>query len=153
MTSLDKIGIRAEPAANAATGNAAPVLHQIRHALAELAETGNPTIIDLAAIPFAPGDRKRLLDTLGEGEVDAVVQALGRSRVRETAFPGVWLVQHFAPDGAEYATQIEVSRAPSLLMTPDGDVADSAARLGAALEGTAPSRAEPDATPLHSAQE
>ena len=37
-------------------GQVAPVLHEIRHALSRLVETGEPTRIDLSAMPYGPGD-------------------------------------------------------------------------------------------------
>ena len=47
-----------------------------------LADTGEPTRIDLAALPFGPGDEKRLLGWLGRGEVSATIDALGPTRRR-----------------------------------------------------------------------
>lgn len=109
----------------AQTGNVLPILNEVRYALALLASQGTPTTIDLSAIPFAPGDREKLDQVLGEGEVSAVVDALGETRIRETAYPGVWLVSHHSPQGDILATQIEVTRMPSLLSTPEQDIPDT----------------------------
>lgn len=114
--------------------NAVPVLHEIRHALDRLAQTQEATVIDLSAIPFAPGDRQQLLEVLGSGEVEATINAMGPTRIRETAFPGVWLVQYLGASDEEVATHIEITRCPSLLLTPEPDVAESAAALAARLE-------------------
>lgn len=107
------------------TGNLLPILNEIRYALALLASSGEPTTIDLSAIPFAPGDLEELDSVLGRGEVSAVVDALGETRIRETAYPGVWWVNHHSPQGDTLATQIEISRTPALLSTPEQDIPET----------------------------
>lgn len=138
MTRLAEIAVRVEsrPAEHSAA-NALPILHEIRHALARLRHNAEPTIIDLNAMPFGPGDEARLLEVLGQGEVSAVLDALGESRVRETAFPGVWLVEHHAPDGTRLAFHIEITRIPQLLQTPPEDLDDGLQRLDQHLSDTA----------------
>jgi hydrogenase-1 operon protein HyaF len=131
VSGLDAIKVRVEGVA-APSGdalNAVPLLHEIRHALEKLAGSGETTTIDLSSIPFGPGDKDQLLDVLGEGEVEASVDAMGPTRVRETAFPGVWLVQYVAVTGEELTTHIEVTRCPSLLVTPESDLVDAAGAL------------------------
>jgi hydrogenase-1 operon protein HyaF len=115
--------------------NALPLLHEIRHALTRLFEKGEPTTIDLTSIPFGPGDKDQLLEVLGSGEVDASVDAMGSTKVRETAYPGVWLVEYFSPTGEPLTTHIEVARCPSVILTPEQDLADAALALQARLEG------------------
>ncbi len=114
-------------------GNALPILNEIRHALARLAEHGEPTRIDLAAMPFGPGDEERLMTLLGQGEVEAKVDALGPTRIWETRFPGVWVLDYANVDGERIALQIEVDAVPQLLRTQDEDLKDSLAALDAAL--------------------
>ena len=116
-----------------ATGNIIPILNEIRHALSRLDRTGEPTTIDLSAIPFGPGEREDLLGILGKGEVEATLDALGESRIHETAYPGAWVVTHHSPLGLELTTHIEITRAPSLLQTPQEDVGEAAAALSAYL--------------------
>ncbi len=111
------------------TGNMVPILNEIRHALSHPAETGESTTIDLGAIPFGPGEREELLATLGKGEIEATLHALGESLIHETAYPGVWIVTHRSPQGGELTTCIEVTRTPSLLSTPPADVSEAAAAL------------------------
>ena len=136
MSSLDAIKIAVEglPGTAHSVRNAIPVLHEIRHALDKLASTGEATVIDLSAIPFGPGDREQLLEALGEGEVEASVHALGETRVSETRYPGVWLVQHLSPHGNDLATQIEVTRLPAMLVTPEQDIADASDALAKHLQ-------------------
>ena len=133
MSGLDAIDVRVEGPGSLGTDNVLPLLHEIRHALQRLASTGEPTTIDLSSIPFAPQDRKQLFEILGQGEVEARVDAFGPSTVRETAFPGVWLVQHLNPHREELSALIEIARLPALLLTPEADVEESAAALGARL--------------------
>lgn len=136
MAGLEAIGVRVEGPRGQleTTHNALPVLHEIRHALQRLSELGEPTVIDLSSIPFAPGDRDRLFEALGRGEVTATLDALGKTRISETAYPGVWLVQHLTTDDQVLTAQIEVTRLPTLLVTPEADLPDAVAALGAHLD-------------------
>jgi hydrogenase-1 operon protein HyaF len=114
-------------------GNALPILHEVRHGLRRLAETGETTVIDLHAMPFGPGDEARLLAILGRGEVDASIQVLGPSRVWETAFPGVWLVEHRNAENDRLTLQLEISSVPEILRSQGEDIVDAIARLDARL--------------------
>ncbi|MBK5931922.1 hydrogenase expression/formation C-terminal domain-containing protein [Halochromatium salexigens] len=114
-------------------GNALPILNEIRHALERFAEQGEPTRIDLAAMPFGPGDEDRLMALLGQGEVEASVDALGPTRVWETRFPGVWVLDYANVEGERIALQIEVDEVPQMLRTQRADITDSLAALDAAL--------------------
>jgi hydrogenase-1 operon protein HyaF len=106
-----------------ATGNARPVLFQVRHALAQLLTDGTETTIDLGAIPFAPGDERVLDEVLGNGEVKATLTVLGASHVQETAIPGVWRVDHFNETGETQSRFIEVTFMPEILKTQREDAA------------------------------
>ena len=75
---------------NELTWNVQPILHEIRHALGKLLQTGENSIIDLRSIPLAPGEEETIIDTLGRGEVRAHLDALGPSEIIETRFAGVW---------------------------------------------------------------
>ncbi len=131
MPGISDIPIRVDsPSFNA---NALPLLHEIRHALGDLASGGGPRVIDLMAIPFGPGDEDLLLQVLGTGEVKASVNAMGTSQVWESSYPGVWLLDHRDMDGRRIAFQVQVSTVPDILLTPPGDMADAAERLGERL--------------------
>lgn len=144
MSTLSDIPVRVEqsPPPPRDFGNAVPILGEVRHALARLAETGEATCIDLAAMPFGPGDEDRLLELLGRGEVQATVDALGPTRIWETRFPGVWLVDYANTDDQRLALQIEVDEVPRLLRAQRPDLTDSLraldARLEAATRATSP---------------
>ncbi|NEX20433.1 hydrogenase expression/formation protein [Thiorhodococcus mannitoliphagus] len=122
-------------------GNALPVLNEIRHALEKLVTTGEETRIDLSALPFGPGDLDRLTDWLGTGEVEATVDALGPTRVQETAIPGVWLVDYHNSEQQRLTLHIEVAPVPEILRPQPQDLADALNQLDARLEqetGTTP---------------
>lgn len=148
MSSLDQIPIALGTAADASVpagpGNALPVLHEVRHALARLLETGEHTKIDLKAMPFGPGDLDRLLTVLGTGEVQASVEALGPTRVQETAIAGVWLVDYLSTEGQRLALHLEIAPVPEILCPQPRDLDDAIATLDARLD-----RARSD-TPLTS---
>lgn len=122
---LREIRVRTE----VSSGNIAPLLHEIRHALAALLDSGACNIIDLKGIPLAPGEQESILATLGEGEVRAEIQSLGRSEIRETSYPGVWVVTHYDEEGDMKARFIEVTHMPEILQSQDPDVVDGLARL------------------------
>jgi len=103
------------------TGNAVPVLHEIKHALAELLESGQEATIDLGAIPFAPGDERILDNVLGRGEVDATLNLSGTSHVRETAIPGVWRIDHLDEKGELQSRFIEITFMPKIMNTQRED--------------------------------
>lgn len=121
------------PAAPHDFGNALPILSEIRHAVAKLIADGEATRIDLAAMPFGPGDEDRLMAMLGRGEVQATVDALGPTRIWETRFPGVWVVDYANAEGERIALQIEVDQVPQLLRTQSADLADTLSALDARL--------------------
>jgi hydrogenase-1 operon protein HyaF len=135
MTGLSSIPIQVETpnATPAQHGNAIPILHEVRHALTRLIELGESTQIDLNAIPFGPGDEERLLTLLGSGEVEASIQALGPTRVWETAIPGVWLVDYSNEEGERLALYLEVTTVPEILRTQREDLATAVAALDTRL--------------------
>ena len=125
MSSLDKIAVNAE----VTTGNVAPLLHEIRHALKRLANGEEGTTIDLRSLPLAPGEQERIEATLGTGEVRAEVDALGPTLIQETSYPGVWLITHKNTDDAVVARFIEVTYIPELLRSQPADIEAGLAKL------------------------
>ena len=129
MSVLGNIQIEVEAPRPLVTGNALPLLYEIRHGLRRLSDTGEPTVLDLRAIPFGPGDEERLFSVLGVGEVTAQISALGESTVKETRYPAVWIVEHKNSDKERIALQIEITEIPTILKTQPGDVEDSLVHL------------------------
>ena len=135
MSKLSPIPVCTAPQPAAEHGNALPVLHEVRHALERLIACGESTLIDLKALPFGPGDEARLTELLGTGEVHAVVEALGPTVIRETAIPGVWLIDYQTAEGNRLALHLEVTSVPALLRTQCADLDTALGRLEARLSG------------------
>jgi hydrogenase-1 operon protein HyaF len=119
-------------------GNVKPLLNEIVHALDRLLGDNEPTMIDLASLPFAPGELAELEAALGTGELTAELDALGKSLVRETAYPGVWWVEHRNTEGEIVGRYIEVTRSPEILMSQDADIGAGRAKLRDRFESTGP---------------
>ena len=75
MTSLDDIDVQVQ----AMHGNVQPILNEVLHALDRLIDSDESTTIDLASLPFAPGELETLEASLASGEVSAQLDALGTS--------------------------------------------------------------------------
>jgi len=139
MPRLGDISTRVEPSPppTQAYGNALPILTEIRHAVARLAEIGEPSCIDLAAIPFGQGDEDRLMELLGRGEVQANIDALGPTRIWETSFPGVWVLDYANAEDQRIALQVEVDEVPRILRAQGPDLQDAVAALDARIKAVA----------------
>jgi len=110
---------------NELTWNARPILFEIRHALEELLESGATSIIDLRSIPLAPGEEETIIDTLGQGEVHAHLNALGPSEIYESRYAGVWLVTHYNEDQAVVSRFIEITTLPDILRSQREDISNA----------------------------
>ncbi|NGP54381.1 hydrogenase expression/formation protein [Thioalkalivibrio sp. XN8] len=136
MSGLSGIGVKVESGAAAPDeiyANTLPLLHEIRHALARLVESGEPTVIDIQSIPMGPGDMNRLMDALGEGEVRAEFEALGKTVIRESRYGGVWIIEHLNGSGGVAGRFIEITWVPSLLQAQREDVEAGLEALADAL--------------------
>jgi hydrogenase-1 operon protein HyaF len=118
MTSVNEIPVQVE----AGYGNVQPILVEVMHALDKLLDGNTPTTIDLAGLPF------------GHGELVAQLDALGNSRIRETAFPGVWWIEHRNVNNEVVGRYLEVTRLPEILCSQDADIGAGRARLGEMFE-------------------
>ena len=110
-------------------GNVRPILNEVLHAIDLLLKTDEPTTIDLASLPFGPGELEYLEATLGTGELSAKLDALGTSRIRETAFPGVWWLEHRNAFDEVVGRYLEITRTPEILSSQDADILAGRARL------------------------
>ena len=110
-------------------GNVRPILNEVLHALDKLLGTNESTTIDLASLPFGPGELEHLEALLGTGELSAKLDALGTSRIRETAYPGVWWLEHRNAHDEVVGRYLEITRTPEILKSQDADIAAGRARL------------------------
>ena len=116
------------------TWNVTPLLHEVRHALENLIDNDEPSVIDLRSIPLAPGEEETILNTLGRGEVTARLDALGPSEIVETQYSGVWIVTHYNDDEEVISRFLEITQIPDILHSQQEDIATAYDRLSAALE-------------------
>lgn len=116
------------------TQNVKPLLHEIRHALDNLIENDENSIIDLRSIPLAPGEEDTILQKLGTGEVQAKLDALGLSDIYETRYSGVWVITHYNDDKNIISRFIEVTRMPDILKSQSEDVMSAYSNLTIELD-------------------
>jgi hydrogenase-1 operon protein HyaF len=110
------------------TGMADAVLCEIA-SLATRHADGASAAIELTSMPLTRQDRAEIEARLGRGEVEATIQAAGRSEVWETAYAGVWFVRHFGLDGKVATETIEICAAPLILLSHPDDRRAAAVRL------------------------
>jgi len=105
-----------------------PILKEIVGKLKLLISSEQSSVFDLAHEPLSSAETDELKSILGLGEVDAVINTLGKSNIRETAVPGIWWITHYNEKGSVISECIEITTCPDLLKTfPD--------ELNAALTG------------------
>ena len=115
------------------TWNVKPLLHEVKHALKNLIDHGETSMIDLRSIPLAPGEESKILNTLGKGEVKCLLDALGPSEIIETQYAGVWLVTHFNDENEIISRFIEITFMPEILRSQSDDVTEAYKRLAETL--------------------
>ncbi len=91
--------------------------------------TNEATTIDLASLPFGPGELEHLEALLGTGELSAKLDALGTSSIRETAYPGVWWLEHRNAFDEVVGRYLEITRTPEILSSQDADIVAGRAHL------------------------
>ena len=111
------------------SGNAPPLLRELAEQVRRLLETGEPSAIDLSALPLTPADLDWLREKLGGGEIAVTLQAGGESTLDETACAGVWWVTHRNEQGGVASQFIEVAFVPELVKAHPADVAIGRERL------------------------
>lgn len=119
---------------NDLTRNVEPLLHEVKHSLHKLIDTGKTNIIDLRSIPLAPGEEDKIIESLGEGEVRALLNALGASEIVETKYSGVWLVTHYNEDNEIISRFIEITFMPEILRSQKEDIKQAHKLLSEILE-------------------
>lgn len=128
---LSDIGIvvqgPAAPDGDTLSGNAQPVLREIRDLLQRLIDSGETGAIDLRAMPLNDADLLWLSGQLGEGEVRVVLNTEGRSTITETQAPAVWWVTHRNEKDKVVSEFIEITWVPELVAAQRED-----AKLGLA---------------------
>lgn len=104
------------------TGNARALLGEIETLLDRLVRHGEGGTLDIRALPLSGADRAWLQERLGRGEVEIHLDLGGHSRVVETAFPGVWWIEHRNEHGHLASEFIQVAYVPELISAHPDDV-------------------------------
>ena len=131
MSRLSEIPIQIEPAIRVGGlgGGVTAILSELVNLLEHLATSAESAAIDLRSLPMSAQDRSELRRALGDGEVQATLNAEGISNIRETHVPGVWWVEHHDRHGELIAELIEVTRVPQILMSATDEIALGAVAL------------------------
>lgn len=116
--------------------NIEPILHEVKHAIERLIQSGESSIIDLQTIPLAPGEDEQIHQRLGNGETVINIDALGPSTLAETAYPGVWWVEHRNHDGLLTSLHIEISHVPAIVFPVNEDLQEGLEQLQNSLQLT-----------------
>lgn len=115
------------------TDNLLPVMHQICHCLGELVARGTHDMIDLHSLPFSEAELAELDTFLGEGEIDLSLNVLGRTRIRESSYPGVWRIEHLDDNDKRIGYFIEIGHIPEILRSQCDDIKEGLATMSAIL--------------------
>jgi hydrogenase-1 operon protein HyaF len=112
------------------------LLHEIHHALVKLLSNNEETLIELRNLPLNDDDKHHLLHTLGKGEVTATLNTLGHSLLWESAYPGVWIIEHYNTDNVLLSHLIAITWVPLILKSQPEDVQTGLQRLAEYLRQT-----------------
>lgn len=129
MTEAIPLKIKSTPKPSTIGGGVQAMAHEILSHLDRLNRSGETAAIDLKSLPMAPDEFHGIKKMLGQGELDLTVDMDGPTRIRETAFAGVWWVQHKSADGRILAEFIEIARFPDFLSAQPDHIADAVRRL------------------------
>ncbi|AUB79737.1 hydrogenase expression/formation protein [Candidatus Thiodictyon syntrophicum] len=102
-----------EPAALSGLGPALALLERLQAALAAQRVADPPVVLDLSSLDRP--NRELLEQTLGDGEVSALLSGPQSGRIQETRLAGVWWVRALGPHGALERDQLEVADLPGLV--------------------------------------
>ncbi|NIP18281.1 MAG: hydrogenase expression/formation protein [Xanthomonadales bacterium] len=111
------------------TGMANAVFTEIAERLEALAARGESSAIDLRSLPLTEADLMELRDLLGEGEVRAELEVVGRTSVRETSYPGAWWIRHYGAGGKVATEEIAITPIPEILASQAEDIAAAVERI------------------------
>jgi len=95
--------------------SAQAIVSEIETCAARFAASGESNSIDLRFMKVMPEERETLAGLLGRGEVSAVVEALGRTEIQETAIPCVWWIRHCNSEGETVGELIEITDIPEMI--------------------------------------
>jgi len=116
------------------------ILNEIAALLEVLISSGQTNSIDLHRALFGESELVKLRNMLGCGELNAELDCLGLTQIRETAVSGVWWVTHFSDDRRVVGEFIEITTCPEMLSTPAEELASGLSLLRSRLTMDSDSR-------------
>ncbi len=139
MSSISQIPVRVEQAPTPDDfAVAQSVLHEIYTLLERLLAENEVGAIDLRAIQTLNQASLGLLEKwLATGEVVAVVTSVGRTEVRETAYPGVWWQVSRNEQGDIITESIHVTEVPDIIISQRIDIKLGLKKFSGILSATA----------------
>jgi hydrogenase-1 operon protein HyaF len=156
------VEIETSPQGSPVVSVALSILNEITAMLEALIASGKIGSIDLQRQPLSPQDHDKLRDMLGQGELDAQLDCLGPTQIRETAVSGVWWITHYSEDRRIVGEFIEVTTCPEMLITPAEELVSGLSLLRSRLSTDAHVKDPADIakslealglTPRHSSQD
>ena len=135
MSSAIPLKVKSSPKGVTIGGGVKAIGFEILSYLERFLENGETAAVDMRGLPMAPDEYEELLAMLGQGELDLTIEMAGTTRIRETAFSGVWWIQHKGPDDRIQSEYIEINRIPDFLCAQTDQIEDAVRELSDRLKG------------------
>ena len=128
MIKLNEIPVHVE-LSNERMSMLIPILHEMLTMLKTLITSGQSNILDLRHEPLELDEIAALKELLGQGEVNANLNALGSTNIRETSISGVWWITHYNHEDNIIGEFIEITTCPEMLKTFPEELGSALSRL------------------------
>lgn len=137
MSTAIPLKVKSSPKGVTIGGGVKAIGFEILSYLERFLATGETAAIDMRGLPMAPNEYQELLTMLGEGELDLSIDLNGLTRIRETAYSGVWWIQHKGTDDRILSEYIEINRIPDFLCAQTDQIEGAVRELSDRLKGAA----------------
>lgn len=135
MSSAIPLKVKNMPDGGTIGGGVKAIGYEILSHLEKLRTSGEAAAIDMRSLPMAPEEYQGLKEMLGQGELDLTIEIDGPTRLRETAYAGVWWIEHRDPQDQVMSEYIEINYVPEFLIAQDDQITTAIERLGERLKG------------------
>lgn len=113
------------------TGMAEALMTELQTHLLALAQQDVSNSVDLRSLPMNDADRQQLAKLLGKGEVEISLNTIGKSKIYETSYTGIWWLTHFGDDENILSELIEITHVPEIIISHRDDITVAAQRIAA----------------------
>ncbi len=135
MSATIPLKVKNMPDGGTIGGGVKAIGYEILSHLEKLRSSGEAAAIDMRSLPMAPEEYQGLMDMLGQGELDLTIEIDGPTHVRETAYAGVWWIQHKDRHDQVLSEYIEINHVPEFLSAQDDQITAAIDILGERLKG------------------